>query len=55
MLLLKEYNFLKVIEVGEFSRQLKIDLSGLKLDLVFEDKTIKKILSKGDTIGRTFM
>lgn len=41
----------KVIEFGEFTRQLKVDLSGLKVKLMYEDKSVKKILSKGDTIG----
>lgn len=40
-----------MIEFGEFTKQLKIDLSGVKLELVHDENSVKKILSKGDTVG----
>ncbi|KAL5259053.1 hypothetical protein ACHWQZ_G009506 [Mnemiopsis leidyi] len=40
----------QVIEFGEFSKQLKIDLSGVKIEMVFGEIKIKRILSKSDTV-----
>ena len=42
----------QVIEFGEFSKQLKIDLSGVKIEMVFGEIKMKRILSKSDTVGK---
>ena len=49
---MKRFSIFQVIEFGEFSKQLKIDLSGVKVEMVFGEIKIKRILSKSDTVGK---
>ena len=43
--------YFQVFEFGDFTRQLKIDLSGVKINLEYQGREVRQLLGKGDTIG----